>query len=404
MIIRQECLFSFEEIMKNQKRKETRLEIVLKGIDTNRLMRILGRRPRKGPEGYGEASLFLGLIAMRVMGIRYMAELVRQLEMNPVLRWLCGFGVMGRVPSEATYSRFVTKISKNEAATRLFNEMDIEVAASLPCEKIAVDGSAVEGRENPFAPAARRKKATPADPERPSWGVKTGTKVSMGKSHWYGWKLHLAVDADTGLPLCFEVTTGSVHEMALARNLCKAVHARAQGKPKYFLFDKGYDTEEIHRAIREELGATPLIPLQLRRMPTPAPDLDKQCAPVCSLGYSMTYWGFDGQYHKFRCPHMCGAVRCPAPGGPAWCSDSPYGLVVKQNAAEDPRKFGAPHRCSRKWAQLYGNRRHVERCFSLLKNFCSLSLIPHRGREKATAFIALSLVVLLSSVSSLVPV
>jgi transposase, IS5 family len=393
MIIRQECLFTFEEIMKSQKRKENRLELILGRIDTEVVSRLFGKRRRKGPEGYPMTSLLLGLIAMRVMGIRYVSELVRQLELNPVLRWLCGFNVMGRTPSEATYSRFIAWVSEYEIARQLFEEMVRAALDGVPCEKVAIDASAIEARENSFARQARRVKDSPADPEKPSWGVKSGTAIGRGRSHWYGWKLHLAVDADTGFPLAFDVTTASVHDSKRAEALCASVHNLTRAKPHFYLLDKSYDTEQLHRFIRG-LGASPIIPIQSRRNPTPAPELDEHCAPVCSMGFTMTYWGFDGKYHKFRCPHVCGKVVCPM--GASWCSPSNYGFVVKQSLKADPRKFGFPHRCTRDWHDLYKNRNHIERCFALLKSFCSLGLVPHRGRSKASAWFALSLVVLLA--------
>lgn len=395
MIIRQECLLSLEEITKGRNQSKGRLTRILAKLPTQSLERQLRKESRKGPEGYAPESMLLSLVAMRVMGLRYISDLVQQLDMNPTLRYLCGFSVLGRTPSEATYSRFLKKIAEKELPQQLFDEMLAKFLPDIDCRKVAVDASAIEARENSFAKDARRKTGEPPSADKPSWGVKSGTPLGRGKSHWYGWKLHLAIDADRGIPLAFTITTAAVHDTVPAAALCEKAQALVGGKAKHFLLDKSYDTEKLHLFIRDTLRAAPIIPLQTRRNPTPAPHLDKHCAPVCSLGYSMVYWGFDGIYHKFRCPHVCGKVDCPM--GSRWCSNSNYGFVVKQKANSDPRKFGVPHRCSRTWKQLYKVRNQVERCFALLKSFCSLNLISHKGLSKVSAMIALSLVVLLAS-------
>ena len=57
--------------------------------------------------------------------------------------------------------------------------------------------------------------------------------------------------------------------------------------------------------------------------------LDKDFNLICSRGYKFAYWGKDGDYLKFRCPHAVGKCNCP--NGMHWCSNSNYGYTLKVN-------------------------------------------------------------------------
>jgi len=152
--------------------------------------------------------------------------------------------------------------------------------------------------------------------------------------------------------------------------------------------DSGYDTQAMYKEVISR-SAQPIIPLNRRGEKIPPEGLDENRNPVCSMGYSMVYWGCDAKNGilKFRCPHICGKVNCP--NGSAWCSDSNYGLVVKKKVNEDSRSFCTPHRGTREWEKLYNKRTSVERTFSRLKEYLGANLIRVRGIKKVTAHLLL---------------
>lgn len=117
------------------------------------------------------------------------------------------------------------------------------------------------------------------------------------------------------------------------------------------------------------------------------------------MGYDMVYWGSDGNYLKFRCPHVLDKVDCPY--GMAWCSSSNYGMVVKVNIKDDLRRFSIPHRGSRKWNELYNKRTSVERCNSRLKEYLTANDLHVRGIEKVKTHIYLNAIILLASALAL---
>ncbi|MDK2820115.1 MAG: transposase, family [Clostridia bacterium] len=66
---------------------------------------------------------------------------------------------------------------------------------------------------------------------------------------------------------------------------------------KNYIMDKGYDVKEIYRKVYEELKAQVIISINPRGAYAPPEGLDENAAPVCSMGYSMVYWGYDETYN-----------------------------------------------------------------------------------------------------------
>jgi len=60
---------------------------------------------------------------MQVLKINRISELVSQLKENLMLKYTCGFKVIGRVPSESTFSRFINKIPDSLVLEALFSKL-----------------------------------------------------------------------------------------------------------------------------------------------------------------------------------------------------------------------------------------------------------------------------------------
>src|SRR5699024_1036503 len=110
MYIRQTILFSFEEIMEFQ--QETKLELILSQIYVSKLANVL-RIPSnsKSPKGYSPEQLIYSLIAMQIEKIQSTKDLALNLIENTVLRYCCGFIVLGNVPSKSSFSIFLNKLT-----------------------------------------------------------------------------------------------------------------------------------------------------------------------------------------------------------------------------------------------------------------------------------------------------
>lgn len=108
---------------------------------------------------------------------------------------------------------------------------------------------------------------------------------------------------------------------------------------RFFMLDAGYDQTKVYETARN-VKAQAIIPLNRRGEKEPPAGMTTNGTPCCSMGFAMTYWGADGDYLKFRCPHATGKVDCPL--GMAACSASNYGMVVKIDAKDDPRRYCSP--------------------------------------------------------------
>lgn len=119
MYIWQECVVSFDEIIKLQ--SKTRLELILSQLDfTNLIYELLKLHALRGPKGYNVLNLLYSLVAMQVEKINTFKKLVERLKTDPVFRYTCGFNILGETPSASTFSRFLTKISKFPALEKDF--------------------------------------------------------------------------------------------------------------------------------------------------------------------------------------------------------------------------------------------------------------------------------------------
>jgi transposase len=390
LYIQQQCLFSFDEIMKLQ--PETRLEKIFHTLDLSPIIDNF-EKSSLGPNGYSLAAKLRALFAMVIERIPNFTALTERLSQDPVFRFACGFPIASQAPSVSTFSRLFKAISENELLEQYFQQLvsQLRKQGTIDGNCVAIDATKLESRER-----AKPKKTIEQDGTQPDWGSK---KDSHGNQiTWFGWKVHLAVDCKSEMPLAVNLTPASRSDSMEALPLVEKVTAPLVKKdyPKHWTMDSGYDIKEIYATLYHEYNSQGIIPLNLRGAKMPPEGLDFNGTPICSGGYPMIYWGSDKNgCNKFRCPHVLGKVNCPH--GLAWCSSSNYGLVVKTRVKDDPRRFNTPHRGSKNWTKIYNKRTSVERCFGRLKEYLSLKNLNVRGFKKVKARVLLSCIAMLST-------
>ena len=392
MNIRQGYVFSFEDAINLQPR--SRLEIILATLDFDDVITVLSKNNEKhrGPTGYLVEHKLKALIAMRVYNMATFTELVERLTHDPVLRYNCGFDVFGKVPSIATFSRFYEQLSQSEVLSELFNEQ-VKTAESmglLDTSSIAIDASKVDANEKSVP-----RKNINDDGQSANWGSKLDTNGNQ--ITWFGYKLHIATDVKSELPVALSITPASIHDGIVAESILEECNSNLNSKPQYYLMDAGYDQKSIYELIRKDYKAQAIIPLNHRGAKEPPEGLDWDATPICSAGYRMAYWGGSNGVNKFRCPHVMG--KCDCPFGSSWCSASNYGMVVKTRARQDSRLFTVPHRGTSNWKLLYNKRTGVERCFGRLKEHLGLETgLNVRGIKKVKTHAYLSVITMIASV------
>jgi IS5 family transposase/transposase len=407
MYIIQPPLFDFEAFMADE--EDNHLVVVLEALGAEKLLATLEREHWTGRDGYPLRGMWSALIAGVVYDCESIAEVPRLLKRDKETRMLCGFCGKGQVPSEDALGRFLKKLVEHEELVEeCFEGLVERLRQLLPYfgRKLAADSTDVKAWSN-------GRRAKPSDPDA-RWGAKgashreTGMKgggETEGKQkpkkgkvrdlyYWFGYKLHLLVDAIYELPVSYMVTPANESDtQQMPMLLEKAKVDDPEAKPEAVIADKGYDSKSNCRLIFEKYGAAPIIPLVDRPMKEQPDICNAKGTPTCSCGLEMVFWGRDGGYLKYRCPEAVGKAVCRSR---VRCTDSAYGYVLKLSIAEDPRRHPPVPRESKKWDRLYRLRSAVERVNSRVKGLLGLGHIRVRGIAKVRVRTLLSLLVMLA--------
>lgn len=352
--------------------------MILSQIDISKIASKLRKSSdSKGPKGYKPTTMIYALIAMQVEKIQTIKDLVLNLRQNPILRYCCGFKVLGKAPSESTFSRFLDKSTQTDELEKPFYELvaDAKELNIIDGEHVSIDLTKLDSYE-----AAKPKKSISDDGTNPNWGMKRDTNGN--NIRWFGWKLHILCDFKSELPLDILVTPASTYDGTVAIPLIKQFldNYKDTFKPTYYAMDSGYDLDYVYKDIISEFKGIPIIAYNPRGSYAPPEGLDEDFNPICSAGYKLVYWGTDGDYLKFRCPHAL--KKCNWPHGMSWCSSSNYGYTLKYSCKENPRLWGYPLKFSTSWQKHYDKRTSVERCNSRLKKYLNLDNIRSKGIKK----------------------
>jgi IS5 family transposase len=329
------------------------------------------------------------------------AGVVRLLKKNKAIREVCGFA-RDEIPDEDALGRFLHKLVHHEKELEeCFEGMVERLRQLFPGfgQKLVGDSSDIVAWSNGY-------RHQPSDQDA-KWGAKKashgGGKAEGGKKggkkenlyYWFGYKLHLLIDALTELPVSFVVTPANVADtVELSILMEKAKLKRPEAKPEAVILDKGYDSQNNNDVVYKEYKAVPIIPIREREGAQLEGICNAKGTPTCGCGLEMVYWGRDGNYLKYRCPDVLGRAKCKDLSP---CTPSAYGYVLKLPIADDVRRHPPVPRETKKWGRLYKLRPSIERVNSRLKDFLGLRRITVRGIARVTVRSLLSLLVMVAT-------
>lgn len=412
-IIPQQRLFRWEELEGLGDLK--RLRLVLEHMPDEKLMYHLELRRGRGRNDYPVRAMWNSVLAGVVYQHPSIESLRRELARNGQLRSLCGFRI-DKVPPSWAYSRFLaTLFEHQELVNEVFCNLVKQCYRLLPGfgRNLALDGKAINSH------ARRGKdKNLPVDGRR-DLDANTGAKGYEGTredgtiwrkiNYWFGYKLHLIVDADYELPVSFKVTPASNSEVKQAHILIDELGTK---QPKVLstcenlMADRGYDDQKLINKLWEGYSIRPVIDIRNAWRDGEKTRLlggyenilyDYRgtiycCCPQELKLRGMAYAGVETARDslKFRCPAKHYGFKCK---GEQSCSVKGS---IRVYMSENGRLFTPLPRSSYRWKKLYKKRTAVERVNSRLD--VSFGFENHfiRGLRKMKFRCSLALCVMLA--------
>ncbi len=268
-------------------------------------------------------------------------------------------GCEGSPPSVWSAYRFAEKLRDNgEMVERCIDGVIAGLREKLPTYErdLAIDASdipAYASGYNRLPDGQERKRLSDTDA---SWGRRSAISVRKGGA-FYGFKLHLAACANTGLPVSWRVETAAQGESPLAASLIDEAHRRGAIADTAAM-DKGYDSGPLHEACAER-HCLPVIPLR----DTKAVKAGKHLPPLCDHGE----WTFAGSDRK----RGASKWRCPT----GECKPASTWIRADRLHPLIPYK-------SMRWKAIYRKRGAVEREFGNLKHQWGLKPLRVRGLDR----------------------
>ncbi len=348
----------------------------------------------QGADGYDPISLFKAQLLIYLGEVGSDRKLVSALLYNGRLCLLCGFNFL-KTPSNGTFTNF---------RDRLGDETFYEILHNLIAQAIvlkviqggdtAIDSTHVWAYANEFGHKTCSCKGKCDCPRSYSdtdakWGAKSKDYF------FFGYKVHLIVDAKSQLPLEVKVTPGNEPDSPQAIPLLKGAKKKhPDNKMKTSAMDSAYDSHENYRFAIKEAQVAPIIALNPRggvdALTSNSLSLSKDGSYTCFAGFKVIYWGKEEKRGrlKFRCPAAVGKGECLFR---STCSKSQYGRTFYLNPNRDYRLIGPIPRGTALWQKKYDARTSVERAYSEEKGSHKLANPRVRGLSKVKIHVYLAL-------------
>lgn len=418
-IIRQQSLFSIEELYEMEPTQK--YEEIMAAIDLDTIFYEINKKSRFGaPTELNYGAMIVSVFARYVERIPTVKDLVSRLNRDLSFKLACGFKVSDPVPSEASYSRLITRLGETDVLGKVQEKLLLDAISEgfISDDTVAIDATHFEARDK--APAKQEKpKAAPKKrgrkkkeereqwlveqaereaklplyekkiedqldvpleqlraevPQDPKWGIK---KKSDGKNvFWFGYKGHLAVGSSSQYILQSLFSSGNLNDGKAAIPLLKGIRERLPLPGLiYHTMDAGYDFEPIYEQVHR-MGHRSIIAYN-RRNEREFIGFDKHFAPTCFREHSYRYDSYDAKYQtlKYTSPRDC--RDCPL-RDQGICQK-----VYKVKITTDLRKYAAPARGSKAWKTLFKRRTAVERVNGYLKEFFQLDNVRFRTGKRA---------------------
>ncbi len=381
---------SFALLQTIEKLKSTdMLKLVFDSIDWSFIQPLVEKfYSPQGNEAYNPVSIFKCFLLPYLGEAQSMNDVANKLKFDTRLQYLCGF-LDGNTPSPGTFSNHKAKWKK-DTFYKIMHTLVAQLVAigGITGKKIAIDSSHILAYSNP-------KKHSDPDAR---WGCK------REDYYFFGYKIHLVVDAETQLPIEVEVTPGNEADGPKAKPLIEKTKELVS--PEIAAMDSAYDSHDNYKTCVES-NIIPAIDLNQRGRKPKVGEIDlfselkipKTGANLLRGGNTFicpaTYFklvnaGKDSSRNN-RQKVLCKCKDCPFANHCKPLSD--YGRVFYVYPTRELRDNIL--RETVEWKRLYKFRTVIERSFSELKGKHLLENPKVRGIMNIWIHVLLSLIALI---------
>src|SRR5699024_7587888 len=383
-IIRQPSLFSIQELYDMEPTQK--YDAIISAIDMDAIYYEVSKKSRLGaPTELNYAAMIITVIIRYVERIPTIKDVIKRLDSDIAFKLNCGFLVSDEIPSEASYSRLLTKLSETNVLEDAQEKLIIQAIAEgyILDETIAIDATHFEARDQappkedkPKPEPKKRGRKSKAKREQwqkeqaekeanlpiyekkieaqldisltelrtevtqdPKWGVKKNSE--RRNEFWFGYKGHLAVGTSSQYILQTLFSSGNLNDGKAAIPLLKGIDRLPLSHIRYQTMDAGYDYEAIYTQVYR-MGQQSVIAYN-KRNESETIGFDKHFAPTCFREHSYRYDSYDAKYEtlKYTSPKEC--KDCPL------ATEGICQKVFKMKITADLRRYAAPARGSKAW-------------------------------------------------------
>lgn len=229
------------------------------------------RRKRDGPKGYPPSSIFKALLLMYLRSMNSVLELVRFLKANP--DWLVVLNlkrkidgrIRYKVPHRDTFNKFARRLGPDKIVD-IFSVMVVELIrkgvirggkVSLDCSIIRAWFYDCKHANRPKHNNRKCRKHKHRDKDA-SWEWD-----HTREKYVFGYKVHIAIDDLSGLPIMLTVTKAGFGENRTVRWFVR-MFLQVSLHVEKFLADGAYDAYGTRLVLIRKLKAIPFISLNPR--------------------------------------------------------------------------------------------------------------------------------------------
>lgn len=248
-------LFNFG--MQSNRQKHSKLDDINAMINWGPIEKILKGKLKRSASAVGKPAypalvMFKALVLQRMYNLSDLS-LEEALEDRMSFIRFCGFDAIGSTPDATTFCRFRKELLGQKLCEKLFEQILGQLARKGTFKAgISVDATVVASSRRPrttleVIPEDRGESDEPevaishSDDTDAAW-LKKGNK-----SH-YGYKVHMASDAETGLIMGGHVTSANKSDMKGLRGVLERLPEGTEGR---CYADKGYASEENRQLMKE---------------------------------------------------------------------------------------------------------------------------------------------------------